>query len=118
VKVHKVVMVRNIVICWSLSSQVFLSLASLEVLVFVSAPDASSIGLPRILPWLWLSIPVRPRLGNLSVALTLHNVQCRLSKKHVALPFAALALLPFAAISLYMCSGALSIAAFALDRIS
>ena len=92
-KVHKVVMVRNIVICWSLSSQVLLSLAS---------------------------------------ALTLHNVQCRLSKNHVALPFAALALLPFAAISLYiyiyisiyiyiytyMCSCALSIAALALDRIS
>ena len=91
-KVHKVVMVRNIVICWSLSSQVLLSRASLEVLVFVSTPDASSIGLPRIIPWLWLSVPVRPRLGNLSVALTLHNVQCRLSKKHVALPFAALAL--------------------------
>ena len=62
-KVHKVVMVRNIVICWSLSSQVLLSLAS---------------------------------------ALTLHNVHCRLSKNHVALPFAALALLPFAAISLYI----------------
>jgi len=42
-KVHKVVMVRNIVICWSLSSQVLLSFASLEVLVFVSAPDASSV---------------------------------------------------------------------------
>ena len=63
-KVHKVVMVRNIVICWSLSSQVVLSLAS---------------------------------------ALALHNVHCRLSKNHVALPFAALALLPFAAISLYIC---------------
>ena len=64
-KVHKVVMVRNIVICWSLSSQVLLSLASLEVLVFVSAPDASGIGPPRILHWLWLSatmMSVRPIL--------------------------------------------------------